>query len=304
MALSSLTLLLSLILLFYNSSFDFLYIVHSLLMITGFIGLIIEIRKSKMKTYNKILSIIMSIACIPGSIIYLSYKVIPYELFDVLIKINQILRITIGISAVIFLISYIIDLSISNEEPLGMELNLNAFFKHDELVNEDYSIKELTDRELLIFNQNFNTKSKNQTTAWLLWFFLGGVGAERFYLGERLGIGIAQAIMAGFGIITLGFGYRLTGIPILVIWVLSAVNLNNDLQIVNKKIEQQLLQEIINGNKNTTREKNRTSYNNESNENNEDDNLEVLQKLAKFREQNIITEEEFENKKREILSKI
>ena len=39
-------------------------------------------------------------------------------------------------------------------------------------------------KELAIFEQEFNKKKKGKGTAYLLWFFLGTVGAHRFYLGD------------------------------------------------------------------------------------------------------------------------
>ena len=107
-------------------------------------------------------------------------------------------------------------------------------------MNNMYTISDLDQRELMVYNQMYNSKKKETVVAWLLWVFLGSFGAERFYIGERKGLGIAQAIMSGLSILTLGLGYILTGIPIFVIWIISAVNINGDLAAINGKVEQEI----------------------------------------------------------------
>ena len=53
-------------------------------------------------------------------------------------------------------------------------------------------IKGLTEQERLAFQTEFNIKRKEVTTGVLLCFFLGGVGAHKFYLGQT-GLGILYA---------------------------------------------------------------------------------------------------------------
>jgi TM2 domain-containing membrane protein YozV len=65
----------------------------------------------------------------------------------------------------------------------------------------------------------FEANKKSTVVAYLLWFFLGGTGAHRFYSGQKGG-GIAQLLMLIFGFI-LTFVY--IGFLILLalgIWVL------------------------------------------------------------------------------------
>lgn len=57
----------------------------------------------------------------------------------------------------------------------------------------------LTSEQLLIIQQEMETKSKKPLIAYLLWFFLGSFGGHRFYLGN---IGMAVCMIL-FGWMTL-----------------------------------------------------------------------------------------------------
>ena len=164
-------------------------------------------------------------------------------------------------------------------------------------MNNMYTISDLDQRELMVYNQMYNSKKKETVVAWLLWVFLGSFGAERFYIGERKGLGIAQAIMSGLSILTLGLGYLLTGIPIFVIWIISAVNINGDLAAINGKVEQEILASIItsrDGKGNKEKEVRET----------EKEGIDKLERLSKLKEQGALSEEEFETKKKDILEKL
>lgn len=58
------------------------------------------------------------------------------------------------------------------------------------------TIHDLTERELLILRQEVNARKTGAAAAWLLWFFLGVLGAHRFYMG-RIGTGIAMLLTGG-----------------------------------------------------------------------------------------------------------
>lgn len=62
------------------------------------------------------------------------------------------------------------------------------------------------------------SKEKSMAIAYLLWFFLGGLGAHRFYLG-KFSSGLAQAGLVIFGAITSAF---IIGLPILIAGALWA----------------------------------------------------------------------------------
>ena len=58
------------------------------------------------------------------------------------------------------------------------------------------SVHDLTERELLILRQEVDSRKKSVAATWLLWLFLGELGAHRFYLG-RVGTGIAMLLTLG-----------------------------------------------------------------------------------------------------------
>jgi TM2 domain-containing membrane protein YozV len=70
----------------------------------------------------------------------------------------------------------------------------------------------LTTNELLMVQSEFDKKKKNKTTAYLLWFFLGGFGGHRFYIGDT-GLAIAMLFLnwATLGIWALIDAFILTG---------------------------------------------------------------------------------------------
>ena len=90
------------------------------------------------------------------------------------------------------------------------------------------SLHDLTERELLILRQEVDGRRKSVAATWLLWLFLGELGAHRFYLG-RVGSGIAM-------LLTLGG---------LLIWALVDAFLIPGMLRANKReVEAEVLQEI------------------------------------------------------------
>ena len=57
------------------------------------------------------------------------------------------------------------------------------------MMEELLLMKDLNDSEKLLFQSQFNSEKKSATTAVLLAFFLGGVGAHHFYMGKP-GLGV------------------------------------------------------------------------------------------------------------------
>lgn len=62
----------------------------------------------------------------------------------------------------------------------------------------------LSTQEQILIEQRVTNDAKSPVVAYLLWFFLGGFGAHRFYLG-RSGSGAAQLILTIIGAVTLFF---------------------------------------------------------------------------------------------------
>jgi TM2 domain-containing membrane protein YozV len=61
----------------------------------------------------------------------------------------------------------------------------------------------------------YDANKKSTGAAYLLWFFLGGLGAHRFYLGYT-GSGVAQLLLLLLGWIPLFVGWFILGIWLLV----------------------------------------------------------------------------------------
>lgn len=82
----------------------------------------------------------------------------------------------------------------------------------------------------------FESNKKSTGTAFLFWFFLGGLGGHRFYLG-RGGSAVAQLILAILGWTTVWFVVGLIFLIPLGIWLLiDAFNLSGMVQAHNNAL--------------------------------------------------------------------
>ena len=73
------------------------------------------------------------------------------------------------------------------------------------------TIHDLDQRELLIYRERIGQRRKSPLVTWLLWFFLGGVGGHRYYLGYA-GRGIAMTLtLGGLGVWTLVDAFLIPG---------------------------------------------------------------------------------------------
>ncbi len=77
----------------------------------------------------------------------------------------------------------------------------------------------LTTQQQMLIEQRLNNDKKSTVVAYLLWFFLAGFGAHRFYLG-RTGSGIAQLLLMIGGFVLLVVYVGLFLLLALGIWVL------------------------------------------------------------------------------------
>ncbi|QIB36158.1 TM2 domain-containing protein [Ancylobacter pratisalsi] len=70
-------------------------------------------------------------------------------------------------------------------------------------------------RSLMLYEAN----KKSMGVAYLLWFFLGGMGGHRFYCG-RTGSAVAQLMLTVFGLILAAVGVGLVLLVGVGLWVL------------------------------------------------------------------------------------
>lgn len=63
----------------------------------------------------------------------------------------------------------------------------------------------------------YDAAKKSAGIAYVLWFFLGGLGVHRFYLGQT-GSGAAMAIIFGLSWLTLFIGIGFVGFAVIGIW--------------------------------------------------------------------------------------
>ncbi|WP_199427110.1 TM2 domain-containing protein [Thermaerobacillus caldiproteolyticus] len=95
-------------------------------------------------------------------------------------------------------------------------------------MNSILSKHDLTTQELQILSSEMEKRKKSSGTAWLLWIFLGGVGAHRYYLGKT-GTAILMTLTLGcLGIWTLIDLFLLSGM----------------IRNTNAEIERQIIEEI------------------------------------------------------------
>ncbi|MEW9921438.1 TM2 domain-containing protein [Marimonas sp. MJW-29] len=77
----------------------------------------------------------------------------------------------------------------------------------------------LSTQQQMLVEQRVTNESKSAVVAYLLWFFLGGLGAHRFYLG-RSGSGIAMLVLFVLGWLTLAVAVGLFLLIAVGIWLL------------------------------------------------------------------------------------
>lgn len=77
----------------------------------------------------------------------------------------------------------------------------------------------LSTQQQILIEQRVANEAKSTGAAYLIWFFLGGFGGHRFYLG-RSGSAFAQLAMTIIGAITLPVGIGAILLIINGIWIL------------------------------------------------------------------------------------
>lgn len=128
-----------------------------------------------------------------------------------------------------------------------------------------------------------NVEGKNTIIAYLLWWFLGWAGVHRFYLG-RTKSGVAQLLLfiVGWATVVIVIGY-----PLLLIWcVWWMLDAFFTYQIVAEE-------NFKSGINNSTFSFSKTS--------DMDNEIDQLEKLHSLYEKGVITKEQYEKKKTELL---
>lgn len=80
----------------------------------------------------------------------------------------------------------------------------------------------------------YDANRKSAGVAFLLWFFVGGLGGHRFYLG-RTGSAIAQLLLGLLGWLPLFLGWIALGIWLIVdLFLISAMVTEENMKVVNR----------------------------------------------------------------------
>jgi len=80
----------------------------------------------------------------------------------------------------------------------------------------------------------YDANRKSAGVAFLLWFFVGGLGGHRFYLG-RTGSAIAQLLLGLLGWLPLFLGWIVLGIWLIVdLFLISAMVTEENMKVVNR----------------------------------------------------------------------
>jgi hypothetical protein len=114
--------------------------------------------------------------------------------------------------------------------------------------------RELSDKDLVIFNAELERQSKGAVLAYVLWFFLGGLGVHNFYMEVRWGLFYVGLTFIGWGLIIAGSSAKpidgalaagvlaLIALAILLLWDL--VTIPRQLKRRQESIKQELLNKL------------------------------------------------------------
>lgn len=101
-----------------------------------------------------------------------------------------------------------------------------------------------TEQQILI-EQRVTNEAKSVGAAYLIWFFLGGLGAHRFYLG-RSGSGVAILLLTIVGVVLLPVGVGAITLIAVGVWVLVDAFLIPGMVAEHKnKVRNDLLQQAL-----------------------------------------------------------
>lgn len=107
------------------------------------------------------------------------------------------------------------------------------------------SMKEnLDSKQLAIAQSEFDTHKKSVAVAYILWFFFGGLGIHRFYIGSTTpAIIMLILFILGWATTFIIIGFVI--LPALYIWVLiDAFILYSEVNRINLELERKILQKV------------------------------------------------------------
>lgn len=91
-----------------------------------------------------------------------------------------------------------------------------------------YAKQDLSTQELQLLASEMDSRKKSTATTWILWFFFGGIGGHRYYLG-KIGSGVAMTLTLG------GLG----------IWsIIDIFLMNGMISKKNSEIESEVISEV------------------------------------------------------------
>ncbi|MEG6569727.1 TM2 domain-containing protein [Thermoanaerobacterium thermosaccharolyticum] len=104
---------------------------------------------------------------------------------------------------------------------------------------DNFQLKnQLSEKQLAIFNQEYDKKKRSVALTWILWLFFGGLGIHRFYLGKT-----ASAVI--LLILTLATAWFTFGIPTAIWLIVDAFLLPKMIGDKNREVEKEILNQII-----------------------------------------------------------
>jgi len=128
---------------------------------------------------------------------------------------------------------------------------------------------------------------KNMLVAYIIWFFLGGLGIHRFYLG-RMKTGVAMLALSVVGALTVLFYIGILLLMVVGVWWLADAYFTQ--AIVTQENEKLGIQSSS-----------ITLHTVSTGQKSEDSALDQLSKLADLKDRGVINETEFEAKKAQLM---
>lgn len=104
-------------------------------------------------------------------------------------------------------------------------------------MNHNIAYNQLTTQEKVLVDTQVANKAKKPVVAWLLWLFLGGFGAHRFYFGKT-----------GTGVVMLLLTLTLLGTVITLPWlIIDAFRIQGWIHQSQEKVEQEAITQVLAG---------------------------------------------------------